>query len=170
MGITPTARGGIDKSRLVTLSAPGLSSSGLGLLDFAGHSAYNATTTDKSEDRSRNEGVFSIFDSYLQQSLQGLDPFGEFFVFSRRGWTWDASELIALSDPLEYNGEFRMSDTVSPARFLDERLAMRVMEAGKELQILVECEPRHPLIAHDRNFPMKTNWLRWFYIQDDLFK
>ncbi|KAG0271806.1 hypothetical protein BGZ95_000334 [Linnemannia exigua] len=172
MGITPSARGAHQKSQLSNFSSAEISSSGLGLLDFAGHLATTASTVDTSNSRStnRNGEAFSIFDSYLQQSLQGLDPFGEFFVHSKRGWTWDGSELIVLSDPLEYNGEFRMSDTVPSVRFLDDRLAERVMEAGKELQILVEFEPRHPLIAHDRNFPMKTNWLKWFYVQEDAVK
>ncbi|KAF9131337.1 hypothetical protein BGW39_001948 [Mortierella sp. 14UC] len=170
MGITPSARGVHDTTQVANISAIGSSSSGLGLLGFPGHSAFNIANPDKSEGTNRSEGAFSIFDSYLQQSLQGLDPFGEFFVHSKRGWTWDGSELIVLSDPLDYNGEFQMSDTVSPARFLDDRVAKRVMEAGKELQILVEFEPRHPLIAHDRNFPMKSNWLRWFYVHDDLVK
>ncbi|KAK3840847.1 MAG: Spc98 family-domain-containing protein [Linnemannia gamsii] len=172
MGITPSSRGAHDRSQLLNLSTAGISSSRLGLLDFTGHLTTTNTTVDANNTggTSRSEGAFSIFDSYLQQSLQGLDPFGEFFVHSKRGWTWDGSELIVLSDPLEYNGEFRMSDTVPPARFLDDRLAERVMEAGKELQILVEFEPRHPLIAHDRNFPMKTNWLKWFYVQDEVVK
>ncbi|KAF9905851.1 hypothetical protein EC991_001256 [Linnemannia zychae] len=170
MGITPSARGRYDTNQVARISATGPHSSGLGLLGFPGHSASNTADHNKSEGSNRSGGAFSIFDSYLQQSLQGLDPFGEFFVHSRRGWTWDGSQLIVLSDPLEYNGEFRMSDTVSPARFLDEWVAKRIMEAGKELQILVEFQPRHPLIAHDRKFPTKTNWLRWFYVQDDLVK
>ncbi|KAG0218023.1 hypothetical protein BGX33_008884 [Mortierella sp. NVP41] len=166
MGITPSAHGGHDRNQLSNLAAARRLSSGPGLSGFSGC----PTTNNKSGSTGSAGGLFSIFDSHLQQSLQGLDPFGEFFVQSKHGWSWDGSELIVLADPLDYSGEFKMSDTVSPARFLGDRLAERVMEAGKELQILIEFEPRHPLIAHDRNCPMSTNWLKWFYIQDDVDK
>ncbi|KAF9143867.1 hypothetical protein BGX30_014455 [Mortierella sp. GBA39] len=171
MGITPSAHGEHDRNQLSSLSS--LSAArGLPLRpdtsDLTGHTASN--TNKQGGTTGRSEELFSIFDSHLQQSLQGLDPFGEFFVHSRHGWSWDGSELIVLADPLEYNGEFKMSDTVSPARFLGDRLAERVMEAGKELQILVEFEPRHPLIAHDRNSSMTSSWLKWFYVQGDLAK
>ncbi|KAF9093593.1 hypothetical protein BGX29_009874 [Mortierella sp. GBA35] len=166
MGITPSAHGGHDRNQLSNLAAARRLSSGPGLSGFSGC----PTTNNKSGSTGSAGGLFSIFDSHLQQSLQGLDPFEEFFVQSKHGWSWDGSELIVLADPLDYSGEFKMSDTVSPARFLGDRLAERVMEAGKELQILIEFEPRHPLIAHDRNCPMSTNWLKWFYIQDDVDK
>ncbi|KAG0286053.1 hypothetical protein BGZ96_009792 [Linnemannia gamsii] len=168
VGITPLAHGGHDRNQLSTLSAARRLSLDPGHLDFTGHNAVN--NNNSGNIMGKRGGLFSIFDSHLQQSLQGLDPFGEFFVSSRHGWSWDGSELIVLADPLEYNGEFKMSETVFPARFLGDRLAERVMEAGKELQILVEFEPRHPLIAHDRNYPMTSNWLKWFYIQSDLVK
>lgn len=168
MGITPLTHGGHDRNQLSTLSAARRLSLEPDHFDFTGHNAVNSNSSGST--MGKRGGLFSIFDSHLQQSLQGLDPFGEFFVSSRHGWSWDGSELIVLADPLEYNGEFKMSDTVSSARFLGGQLAERVMEAGKELQILVEFEPRHPLIAHDRNSPMTSNWLKWFYVQSDLVK
>ncbi|KAF8940707.1 hypothetical protein BGZ47_007633 [Haplosporangium gracile] len=173
MGVTPTAHEGHDMNQLSNFSAVRRLSLGPNHFDSTEHSAIsnNNNNTNSSASGSttgRSGGLFSIFDSHLQQSLQGLDPFGEFFVHSRHGWSWDGSELIVLADPLEYNGEFKMSGTVSPPRFLGDRLAERVMEAGKELQILVEFEPRHPLIAHDRNSPMMR--LKWFYVQGDLAK
>ncbi|KAG0064005.1 hypothetical protein BGZ89_009461 [Linnemannia elongata] len=168
MGITPSAHGSHDSNQLSSLSAARRISLGSDTFDLPGRTAIN--TNNPGDTTGRSGGVFSIFDSHLQQSLQGLDPFGEFFVHSKHGWSWDGSELLVLADPLEYNGEFRMSDTVSPAQFLGDRLAERVMEAGKELQILVEFEPRHPLIAHDRNSSMTNNWLEWFYVQGDLTK
>ncbi|KAF9186022.1 hypothetical protein BGZ50_002685 [Haplosporangium sp. Z 11] len=113
---------------------------------------------------------FSIFDCHLQQSLQHLDPFGELFVHSKHGWSWDGSELIILGEPLDYEGEFRMHPSVKPAGFIDGRLAERILEAGKELQILVEFESRHPLIAHDRNPKETKNELAWFYVQKDITK
>ncbi|KAG9068413.1 hypothetical protein KI688_010681 [Linnemannia hyalina] len=171
MGITPSTHGEQDRNQLSSLSS--LSAArrlplGPDIFDLTGYTASN--TNKQGGTTGGSEELFSIFDSHLQQSLQGLDPFGEFFVHSRHGWSWDGSELIVLADPLEYNGEFKMSDTVSPARFLGDRLAERVMEAGKELQILVEFEPRHPLIAHDRNSSMTSTWLKWFYVQGDLAK
>ncbi|KAF9922661.1 hypothetical protein FBU30_007226 [Linnemannia zychae] len=150
MGITPTTHGGNDRN------------------DLSESINHHASEIVFLKDSNRKEGLFSIFDTHLQQSLQGLDPFGEFFVHSRHGWSWDGSEPIVLADPLEYNGEFQMSKTTSPVKFLDGRLAERIMEAGKELQILIEFEPRHPLITHDRNFPMTGCWLKWFYVSEDL--
>jgi len=172
MGITPSAHGGHDKNQLSNLSAARRLSSGF-------NSHPNSITNNpnnigagisNSGGTGHSGGLFSIFDSHLQQSLQGLDPFGEFFVQSKRGWSWDGSEFIVLADPLDYNGEFQMSDTVPPVKFLGDQLAERIMEAGKELQILIEFEPRHPLIAHDRNCPMTSNWLRWFYVQSDIVR
>ncbi|KAG0254885.1 hypothetical protein BG011_005446 [Mortierella polycephala] len=113
---------------------------------------------------------FSIFDCHLQQSLQHLDPFGELFIHSKHGWSWDGSELIILGEPLDYEDEFRMHPSVKPAGFIDGQLADRILEAGKELQILVEFESRHPLIAHDRNFKETKNELAWFYVQKDITK
>lgn len=168
MGITPSTHGGHDRNQLSSLSAARRLSLEPDSFDYNGYTSINTNNTGGATGRSG--GLFSIFDSHLQQSLQGLDPFGEFFVHSKHGWSWDGSELIVLADPLEYNGEFKMSDIVSPVRFLGDRLAERIMEAGKELQILVEFEPRHPLIAHDRNSSMTSNWLKWFYIQNDLAK
>ncbi|KAF9156682.1 hypothetical protein BG015_002886 [Linnemannia schmuckeri] len=174
MGITPTDYERHDRNQLSSLSVARRLSLGPNHFDSTEHSAIsnnnNTSSSSSGSTTDRSGGLFSIFDSHLQQSLQGLDPFGEFFVHSRHGWSWDGSELIVLADPLEYSDEFKMSDTVSPARFLGDRLAERIMEAGKELQILVEYEPRHPLIAHDRNSPMTNNWLKWFYVQDDLAK
>ncbi|KAF9937513.1 hypothetical protein BGZ67_001190 [Mortierella alpina] len=105
--------------------------------------------------------------SYLT-FLQGLDPFGEFFVESKHGWSWDGAEPIILGDPLDYKAEFCMQGSVKPAGFISERLAERVLEAGKELQILIEFEPRHPLIAHDRNSDLKSNGFKWLYAQSDI--
>ncbi|KAF9966551.1 hypothetical protein BGZ70_001960 [Mortierella alpina] len=115
----------------------------------------------------------TIYEEVLKQPmtsdpLWGLDPFGEFFVESKHGWSWDGAEPIILGDPLDYTAEFRIRKSVKPAGFISERLAERIMEAGKELQILIEFEPRHPLIAHDRNSQLKSNGFKWLYAQSDI--
>lgn len=46
--------------------------------------------------------------SHLQQTLQDLDPFGEFFVQSRHHWSWEGSDNIILADPLDYEAEFQV--------------------------------------------------------------
>lgn len=50
----------------------------------------------------------STVGSHLQQTLQDLDPFGEFFVQSRHHWSWEGSDNIILADPLDYDAEFHV--------------------------------------------------------------
>ncbi|KAF9294051.1 hypothetical protein BGZ74_011431 [Mortierella antarctica] len=98
--------------------------------------------------------------SHLQQTLQDLDPFGEFFVQSRHHWSWEGSDNIILADPLDYEAEFQMSTTLRPAKFIDDELAIMILEAGKELQILKEFCPRHPLLTQDQSADgIGINWL-----------
>ncbi|KAG0025215.1 hypothetical protein BGZ81_007313 [Podila clonocystis] len=98
--------------------------------------------------------------SHLQQTLQDLDPFGEFFVQSRHQWSWDGSANIILADPLDYEAEFQMSSTLRPAKFIDDDLAVMILEAGKELQILKEFCPRHHLLTQNQDADgIGINWL-----------
>ncbi|KAF9112396.1 hypothetical protein BGX27_003438 [Mortierella sp. AM989] len=159
LGITPSANTGHDRSQLSQIA------NAKRLSDRRG-------TGSKNKDIHHDSGssLISIFDCHLQQSLQGLDPFGEFFVQSKHGWSWDGSEPIILADPLDYDAEFQWSDDVTPPIFIDRSLAEQVVEAGKELQILVEFEPRHPLIAHDRKLEQTGAGLKWLYIQADIAK
>ncbi|KAF9214324.1 hypothetical protein BGZ59_003928 [Podila verticillata] len=53
----------------------------------------------------------SMVGSHLQQTLQDLDPFGEFFVQSRHHWSWKGSDNIILADPLDYEAEFQVCKT-----------------------------------------------------------
>lgn len=53
----------------------------------------------------------SMVGSHLQQTLQDLDPFGEFFVQSRHQWSWKGSNNIILADPLDYEAEFQVCKT-----------------------------------------------------------
>ncbi|KAF9573198.1 hypothetical protein EC968_008940 [Mortierella alpina] len=162
LGITPSTHIGHERSQLSRIADARRLSTGAYQLIESTTEAGRASVTEG------GGSLFSIFDSHLQQSLQGLDPFGEFFVKSTHGWSWDGAEPIILGDPLDYTAEFRMQEAVKPAGFIGERLAERVMEAGKELQILVEFEPRHPLIAHDRNSESKSNGFKWLYAQSDI--
>ncbi|KAG0214309.1 hypothetical protein BGX28_002417 [Mortierella sp. GBA30] len=162
LGITPSAHAGHERSQLSRIAnARRLSTD----MRRNGGSAIGVRRGSVKE---AGDCLFSIFDAHLQQSLQGLDPFGEFFVESKHGWSWDGAEPIILGDPLDYEDEFRMHRSVKPAGFIDYRLAERVMEAGKELQILNEFESRHPLIAHDRNTDTRSNGLKWFYVRGDI--
>ncbi|KAF9918994.1 hypothetical protein BX616_003244 [Lobosporangium transversale] len=129
-----------------------------------------ANTSHHAEERDRARSRLSVFDCHLQQSLQGLDPFGEFFVRSRHAWSWDGSEPIILADPLDFNVEFFMSDDVLPPIFMHDALVERVLEAGKELQILAEYEPEHPLIAHNRQLKQSNSGFEWLYAQGDIAK
>ncbi|KAG0088819.1 hypothetical protein BGZ93_010238, partial [Podila epicladia] len=98
--------------------------------------------------------------SHLQWTLQDLDPFGEFFVQSRHHWSWEGSDNIILVDPLDYEAEFQMSTTLRPAKFIDDVLAIMILEAGKELQILKEFCPCHPLLTQDQDADgIGINWL-----------
>ncbi|KAF9309585.1 hypothetical protein BG003_009597 [Podila horticola] len=102
----------------------------------------------------------SVVGSHLQRTLQDLDPFGEFFVQSRHHWSWEGSNNIILADPLDYEAEFQMTSTLKPAKFIDEDLAIMILEAGKELQILKEYCPRHPLLIQDQGADgIGINWL-----------
>lgn len=53
-----------------------------------------------------------------------------------------------------------MTSTLKPAKFIDEDLAIMILEAGKELQILKEYCPRHPLLIQDQGADgIGINWL-----------
>ncbi|CAO3572327.1 unnamed protein product [Mortierella alpina] len=162
LGITPSTHIGHERSHLSRIA------NARRLSTEPNHFTESTTEPRRASGMGRGGSLFSIFDTHLQQSLQGLDPFGEFFVESTHGWSWDGAEPIILGDPLDYTAEFRMRESVKPAGFISERLAERVMEAGKELQILIEFEPRHPLIAHDRNSEWKSNGFKWLYAQSDI--
>lgn len=135
----------------------------------------------------------SMVGSHLQQTLQDLDPFGEFFVQSRHHWSWEGSDNIILADPLDYDAEFqvhktsmfcplqlyvcfrlhsnindfapifydnKMKSTLQPAKFINGDLANMILEAGKELQILKEFCPSHPLLTQGQDDAgIGINWL-----------
>ncbi|KAF9354062.1 hypothetical protein BGX34_011237 [Mortierella sp. NVP85] len=115
-----------------------------------------------------NAEQFRIFDCHLQQSLQGLDLYDEFFVRSRHEWSWDGSEPVMLADPLDYDGEFQMSRRIRPASFISVQLAHKVMEAGRELQMLSEYDPGHPLIVQNRERKPTSRGFEWLYLQEDI--
>ncbi|KAF9397229.1 hypothetical protein BGX21_009085 [Mortierella sp. AD011] len=160
LGITPSAYTGHGQNQHSQPANPRQSSS---LPNQGSGSKWHMGTVPDKE-----SGLVSIFDCHLQQSLQGLDPFGEFFVRSRHGWSWDGSEPVILADPLDYDAEFQWNENSPPPSFIDKKLAEQVVEAGKELQILMEFEPRHPLIAHDRKSGKKDSGLKWLYVQADI--
>ncbi|KAG0004783.1 hypothetical protein BGZ79_008131 [Entomortierella chlamydospora] len=160
LGITPSAYTGHGQNQHSQTANPRQPSS---LLDRGSGSNWHMGTFSDKE-----SGLVSIFDCHLQQSLQGLDPFGEFFVRSRHGWSWDGSEPVILADPLDYDAEFQWNENSPPPSFIDKKLAEQVVEAGKELQILMEFEPRHPLIAHDRKSGKTDSGLKWLYVQADI--
>ncbi|KAF9423039.1 hypothetical protein BGZ94_008424 [Podila epigama] len=112
---------------------------------------------------------FSVFGSHLQQTLQDLDPFDEFFVASRHHWSWEGHGNICLLDPLDYETEFQMSSSVKPATFIDDDLANILLEAGKELQILKEYDPRHPLLTEDHDADAGIS-IEWIYRQQDVIE
>ncbi|KAI1317327.1 hypothetical protein EDD11_008696 [Mortierella claussenii] len=147
----------------------------LGTIPSTAHSRsdlFNDSSAGVQEPNKPNGGKLSMFDCHLQESLQGLDPFNEFFVHSQHLWTWDGSEPIILADPLDYESEFQRSARILPPTFMSDVLAEKVMEAGKELQILAEFEPRHPLIAYDRSRGMdqRGNGIEWLYVQEDVIR
>ncbi|KAF9433231.1 hypothetical protein BGZ76_009708 [Entomortierella beljakovae] len=153
LGITPSAYAGHDRTQLSQLS-----------------SVRRRRSANWNNMLEQGSSLISIFDCHLQQSLQGLDPFGEFFIQSKHDWSWDGSEPIILGDPLDYDGEFQWNDRVSPPSFIGKKLAQQIVQVGKELQILVEFEPRHPLIAHDRQSGQAGTGLKWLYLQKDIAK
>ncbi|KAF9200628.1 hypothetical protein BGZ49_009136 [Haplosporangium sp. Z 27] len=157
LGITPSAYTGHDRNQLSQIASARRPSP----------ESDNKYATGVLDGRS---SLISIFDCHLQQSLQGLDPFEELFVRSMHGWSWDGAEPIILADPLDYDAEFQWNENSPPPSFIDVRLAEQVLEAGKELQILVEFEPRHPLIAHDRKPGQTGTGLKWLYVHSDIAK
>ncbi|KAF8968212.1 hypothetical protein BGZ46_010919, partial [Entomortierella lignicola] len=157
LGITPSAYSGHDRNQLSQIASARRPSP----------ESDNKYATRVLDGRS---SLISIFDCHLQQSLQGLDPFEELFVRSMHGWSWDGAEPIILADPLDYDAEFQWNENSPPPSFIDVRLAEQVLEAGKELQILVEFEPRHPLIAHDRKPGQTGTGLKWLYVHSDIAK
>ncbi|KAG0299622.1 hypothetical protein BGZ98_009896 [Dissophora globulifera] len=162
LGMTPSAHTGHNRTQLSEGTNARRLFSGLGRNS-------SGVPGNSSSGNSGSSSELLIFDCHLQQSLQGLDPFGEFFVHSQHEWSWDGSAPIILADPLDYDAEFQMSEEVLPARFLDEKIAEQMLEAGKELQILVEYEPRHPLIAYGRRTVERSgSGLEWYYIQEDV--
>ncbi|KAG0324689.1 hypothetical protein BGZ99_001575 [Dissophora globulifera] len=162
LGMTPSAHTGHDRTQLSEGTNARRLFSGLGRNS-------SGIPGNSSSGNSGSSSELLIFDCHLQQSLQGLDPFGEFFVHSQHEWSWDGSAPIILADPLDYDAEFQMSEEILPARFLDEKIAEQMLEAGKELQILVEYEPRHPLIAYGRRTVERSgSGLEWYYIQEDV--
>ncbi|KAG0371108.1 Gamma-tubulin complex component 6 [Gamsiella multidivaricata] len=164
LGITPSAVAELTQNRASRISdAEGLSLSGISECGAVG----NDYSKQQRAKESRSD-LLSIFDCHLQQSLQGLDPFDEFFVQSKHGWSWDGSEPIILADPLDYDAEFRMGEKAPPEAFIDEQLAAQVIEAGKGLQILTEFEPKHPLIVHDRNRTQTCSGFEWLCAQDEI--
>ncbi|KAI9236826.1 MAG: gamma-tubulin complex component protein [Podila humilis] len=110
----------------------------------------------------------SMVGSHLQQTLQDLDPFGEFFVQSRHHWSWKGSDNIILADPLDYEAEFQMKSTLQPAKFIDGDLANMILEAGKELQILKEFCPSHPLLT--RGPDDADIGINWLYRHQDILE
>ncbi|KAI8359772.1 Spc98 family-domain-containing protein [Mortierella sp. GBAus27b] len=123
---------------------------------------------DREIEKEGGDSHFKIFDCHLEQSLQGLDLFGEFFVRSKHEWSWDGSEPIMLADPLDYDGEFRMSRGIRPASFISAQLARKIMEAGRELQLLVEYDPRHTLIVQSKDQNLTRKGFEWLYVQEDI--
>lgn len=56
--------------------------------------------------------------------------------------------------------ENKMSPTLQPAKFIDGDLANMILEAGKELQILKEFCPSHPLLTRGQDDAgIGINWL-----------
>lgn len=128
---------------------------------------HDTENAGRGEDH-HNTGHFRIFDCHLQQSLQGLDLYDEFFVRSRHEWSWDGSEPVMLADPLDYDGEFQMSRRIRPASFISVQLAHKVMEAGRELQMLSEYDSGHPLIVQNRERKPTSRGFEWLYLQEDI--
>ncbi|KAF9580219.1 hypothetical protein BGW38_003228 [Lunasporangiospora selenospora] len=167
LGITPSAPSGANRSQSSTTRETQL----LGIFNTRGSAPVERySRNDQGEAIGNQQSMFSVFDIHLQQSLQSLDLYGEFFVESKHSWSWDGSDPILLGEPLDYNLEFQRSAYVKPAAFIDDTLADQTVDAGKELQILIEYEPRHPLIAHDRNSMQENSGIKWFYAQDDISK
>ncbi|KAF9985862.1 hypothetical protein BGZ65_009594, partial [Modicella reniformis] len=155
LGISPSTREGHERSKGSYIA----NSDGL---------PTRFELVERDIDKGGDSPTEAIFDCHLKHSLQDLDPFGEFFVQSKHGWSWDGSEPVILADPLEYDDEFQISECVQPPRFINARLAHKVMEAGKALQLLGEYDPKHPLIMQNRERKMTIRGLKWMFVQEDI--